>query len=144
MLVFIVFGSSVSYFGFTNGKNGKESPSWPTVNGTVTRSKVKFSSNGYFPSIMYRYTIDGKEYETFGIDYGRIVEGSQAHAFAKNIVKRFPLGSQVDVYYDPLDPGESVLIPGGTSASWFIVAFGGVFIFIGLLVPISFVRKMLF
>ncbi|MCM8538380.1 MAG: DUF3592 domain-containing protein [Lentisphaeraceae bacterium] len=140
-IIFILFGALVCYFGYTSAEKGEASKSWPTVKGKITYSEVLHSRNGYFPSVDYEYSINGVKYINYDIDYGRVVERSKAQSFAKRIVKRFYLGSEVDIYYDPSDPEESVLIPGGNTMNWFLIAFGGIFIAIGLIVPISFIRN---
>ncbi|GMT48973.1 MAG: hypothetical protein IEMM0008_0512 [bacterium] len=122
---------------------GKESVSWPFIDGVITSSKVTkhTSSSGggssriggggsirhrtitYKADIHYKYTINGKEYtndkKAFGSSNG---SSKEAHAIA--IVKRYPKGKNVKVYYKPDDPGTAVLEPGFEWKTYLFILIG--------------------
>jgi Protein of unknown function (DUF3592) len=52
---------------------------------------------------------------------------STAAGRAQDIVARYPDGAAVTVYYDPVDPSDSVLEPGGTRGIAFLRLIGWAF-----------------
>ena len=87
-----------------------QSPSWPTVAGTVLKSEVD-TRLGKGPrhqlEVRYEYTVDGRRY-----DSGRVFFGQTAYRFRANAeaaAERFPVGSHPAVHYDPDDASIAVL-----------------------------------
>jgi hypothetical protein len=116
---------------------------WPSTSGQILTANVDEEerrdrdSDGrtrtrytYTPRISYAYTIQGVEYTGHRIradDSG----GDRDKAF--DTINDFPVGSIVNVYYDPSDPGSSVLKQGADSvAVWVFGGVGGVFMIVGL------------
>lgn len=125
----------------------KASEDWPTVTGVVIESDVEArqdrdrngngnrSSTTYKAIVVYDYTVDGKEYSSGRIWFGSDISTSD-QAQMRNIVKGYPTGSDVKVYYNPDDPAEAVLQPGVFFTSYFLLIFGGVFAVVGSVVMI--------
>ncbi|NDJ76004.1 MAG: DUF3592 domain-containing protein [Chloroflexi bacterium] len=87
---------------------------WPTVSGTITHSRVRYSapyddpdfSHAYLPVIRYSYTVDGVTYA----DTAFADEDLWPEADAVRLVEQYPLNSVVTVRYDPHAPRRSVLV----------------------------------
>ena len=68
---------------------------------------------GYVPEVRYEYTVNGQEYE--GYIYAYNIKGTGfsprygKKRWAQEILKRYHIGDTVRVYYDPRDPGKSLL-----------------------------------
>lgn len=98
-------------------RQSRESQAWPETLGEVVASEVRsksvmtsqqISRRVYRPNIVYRYAVAGQPYESSRLIHAeRYFNGSQT--WARNIAKRFPVGSQVRVYYDPAQPAYAVL-----------------------------------
>lgn len=108
------------------------SAAWPTVEGEVVRSAVSIveyrdSKDGqlkYRPRLdfAYAYEVDGRAYEGSRYDASGAWPSGDVHAFAAE----HPVGTHVQVHYDPDDParsGLSVAGPGQT-VGFRIMAYG--------------------
>lgn len=90
------------------------STGWPTTTGVVTRAYVSpYAGNprGYYQAIvLFRYEVNGTAYESRRI---RAVElfGNKPTEMQR-LIRAYPPGSEVVVYYDPADPGYALLLPG--------------------------------
>lgn len=113
---------------------------WPTTEGRITRSQLERSKKEgrtmYSADVAYEYVLDGK---TFGGDrvwFGDNARSSDPTAW-KRAVERYPMGSGVQVHYDPDDPQESVLEPGLTWAGSVIYLVGLGILALGGLIVLS-------
>src|SRR6266566_1778923 len=52
---------------------------------------------------------------------------------AQAILKGYPVGGQVPVFYDPSNPKNSALVPGGSRGNWYFLLLGLVFMAAGAL-----------
>ena len=105
---------------------------WPSVPGTVRTSGVvedssssgsrRSSSVTYHANVVYDYVVEGKAYQGERISYGSYGTGDEERA--TRIAAGYPEGAAVRVYFQPDDPGESVLEPGTEGVPWFFVAMG--------------------
>ena len=121
------------------------SESWPTTTGTVVTSEVRTQRSGdgnsYSARVIYDYVVDDVAYTS-----GKITVadgGSSRSAPATRLVEQYPVGSQVDVYYNPLVPDDSVLQPGApTVLNW--LYWGGVaFVVLGVLILLRAILRIL-
>ncbi len=112
--VLIVFGLILGGFGLFRYNVGKKSADWPSVSGKVTCSRAQSTRVDkrmrYTPVVKYAYAVHGRSYA------GGRISASDMHQKtiirAKDILRKYPVGGQVPVYYDPDDPGVSLLEPG--------------------------------
>jgi hypothetical protein len=105
---------------------------WPAAEGEVRSSSVlelrsarAGSSRLYRPEILYAFTVDGMEYTgvrrtLYAINCG----GSDSPA---KVVAQYPVGRRVMVYYDPVNPRESILIRESAFPSAVFVTVIGLF-----------------
>ena len=103
---------------------GKESVSWKHVEGSITRSElrkeVRLVSYGkkshrltiYIPDIEYEYVVDEKRYTSTQLYSLSDSIQSEQYSDSKAMLRRYKLGSPVDVYYNDQDPSVAVLEPG--------------------------------
>ena len=62
----------------------------------------------YAPRIVYAYTVHGTGYQGERLRFGPVTLSSEA-GDAERAASRYPPGSEVTVYYDPVNPAESAL-----------------------------------
>ena len=95
--------------------------------GTILESRVQVRTTSsetgteFDPIIRYRYRVQGQEYVN---NTWQKIGNSPTRQEAQDIVDRYPQGKRTTVYYDPEDPQNSVLVPGNTSeTSWVLWLF---------------------
>jgi hypothetical protein len=100
---------------------------WPTVAGTILESRVQIRTSSsdtgteFDPIIRYQYRVQRQQYVN---DTWQKIGNSPTRHEAQEIVNRYPQGKRTTVYYDPADPQNSVLVPGNTSeTSWVLWLF---------------------
>ena len=64
---------------------------------------------------MYEYAVGGVSYSSSNISFTADQDSVSGCGFAREALKSYPPGKAVSVYYDPQNPKDSVLIPGGTN-----------------------------
>ena len=147
-LIFTGIGVGVGWFiGWPTLQDAKASESWPSVKGKVieselVRSRNKDNKSSYSADVIYEFTVDGEEFEGDNVWFGQY--GSSNRSEMQKIVTEYPVGKEVDVYYKPDDPNESVLQPGAFTSSYMLLIFGGIFAGVGLLMLSVPIIKMLF
>ena len=106
-----------------------------TTQGRITESTTYWKSKGWNYEIWYEYNVDGEFYKSDRVSYG--YAGSSSKSFAISYVNKYPVGKSVVVYYDSVNPKNSVLEPNNFNYDWIfiiimIAALGFFFIAIGL------------
>jgi hypothetical protein len=148
-VIFIVIGGAIVWWAGYLILRDKESKEWPTVEGVISasemlsfktteterRNKGQLSSRKrevivFSAEIAYTYTVDGKEYTSDNIEMG--AETSKFSGDIKAKVEEYPKGKQVTVYYNPEDHNDAMLEVGFGPALYIPLAFGGFFLFMGL------------
>ncbi|GIX30697.1 MAG: hypothetical protein KatS3mg124_1169 [Porticoccaceae bacterium] len=83
---------------------------WPQAPGVVLESRVVRLGNADSeqPVVHYRYSVAGRTYSGRRITW---TEGGGNAQWARSLVRQYPPGRQVRVYYDPSDPARAVLRP---------------------------------
>ena len=141
----IGLGLAVIFIALSQIKAGKESESWPSVRGRIVESKVRSrrteytdrdtgvrkTRTEYFPHVVYEYEVDSEVYKGSRICFG-CVDAKEETAY--RLVRMYPKGREVDVYYDPEKPSRSVLQPGEDLEMREAMIGGIVFVAAGILV----------
>jgi Protein of unknown function (DUF3592) len=140
-LIFVGLGSFLIYRTQQSKKKAQVSQNWPSTPGQVTDSHVSRSQStdsdgdtsiSYSARVAYTYQVGGQAYSgqnnAFGFNPSYSSE-SKAQAEAA----RYPVGSQVPVYYDPGKPSDAVL-ERQASGSKVAMILGIIFIVIGICV----------
>jgi hypothetical protein len=100
--------------------------------GKVLSSKKEFHGTygGWRFSITYEYEVDGHYYTSNRVHYG--FQAMDEQSYAESYVEKYPVDKQVLVYYDPRNPGKSVLEP---SVKWtFLLPFYGLLILLVIVI----------
>lgn len=139
-LLFALIGGGVGFFiGKPILDNAKASESWPSVPGKVIESELERRRNDgkttYSAVIVYQYTVDGQQLECDDVWFGQYSTSDRSEI--NRIVRQYPVGQQVDVYYSPNDPATAVLQPGVTASSYLVFGIGMLFFGIGGLMIIG-------
>ncbi|MGY8749772.1 MAG: DUF3592 domain-containing protein [Pirellulales bacterium] len=140
-LVFAIIGSVVIYFfGMPIVTKAKASLEWPQVSGVVTASEIQ-SHRGddgttYSADVTFDYIVIDEKLSGDTVYFGDNVQTSSRSAAAKT-VRKYPVGKEIQVYYSPESPDESVLEPGATWSSYFLLIFGSIFLAVGGLVALG-------
>lgn len=147
MPIFAILGILLTVFwGIPTARNATKSQQWPSVEGSITLSDMATnydSEDGsvtYSAKVFYAYSVGGTAHTGSTVSFGDY--GSSDPSHAGGIVSRYPAGSRVQVYYDPVDPNNSVLEPGATWSSFVGVIAGIVFLVIGILGFVVSLRKI--
>ncbi|MDD5466249.1 MAG: DUF3592 domain-containing protein [Anaerolineales bacterium] len=138
-LLFAGIGTFLIYKGLQARKKAEASQGWPATTGQITQAQVSRSthtdsdgdtSTSYTPHVEYSYRVAEQEFTGKNITFGLTQSFSQP-AKAQAVLARYPVGSQVSVYYDPNQPGDAVLErkAGGFTAS---LAIGAIFLLLGV------------
>ena len=141
--VLLVFGLVLGGFGMYRYNMGKKSTSWPSANGRITYSHASPHSekNGtqYMPTVRYTYAVKGKSYTGT-----RITASDQYQkniSSANDILRDYPVGKGVAVYYNPSDPAVSLLEIGIQGNVYVMLAgAGGCFLF-AVFIAVSLLKK---
>jgi len=134
-LLFIAFGLGFSLVYALPFLRSFRTRRWPCVTGRIYQARVKASYNitererHYKPDIRYEYQVAGKTYRSHRL--GIYARSGAGYVFATDAMERYPEGSKVNVYYDPADPADAVLIQGpeyqalvGALIPWVFVGLG--------------------
>ena len=146
-IFFAVAGLMMLLMQWGSRRLARQAASWPQVEGRVVRSETEsfLSRSGqthgprvrlYEPVIEYAYRVEGREYHSAQLSFGgELASGNRAGA--DETVARYPVGSAVQVHYDPQNPSQAVIdlkvalaLPGLALAAVFLVLaafFGGAF-----------------
>lgn len=113
-LVLVLLAAASFGAGRYYGGKFEERSSWPSTDGVVvtnfaTTYKHRNPKTGFWEDRVsrvfeYTYDVDGRTYTGDELGYG---EGGFV-----DMDERYPVGSKVEVFYDPSDPSQAALIVG--------------------------------
>lgn len=115
------FGLLVLLFAIAFGRMIKQASGWPVTTGHIVSSGVdaylarndvtdRRLRTSYKSSVVYQYQVNGREYTGGRLTMGVVISASFPGA-ANRTARRYPVGTEVQVHYNPQSPGESVLHP---------------------------------
>ncbi len=111
MLVSIPF---VEWMMIGNLREALRSKGWPTTSGKITKSEVTWdlyqAKPRYSPDLSYDYQVGEKTFSGTAVRVGKLTTKSEHDA--EEIVRQFPVGKDVPVFYDPANPSSSCFITG--------------------------------
>lgn len=147
LFVTILFMSIIIFTGiFALSISGKAfklsiaSKTWPSTQGIITSTEVVREDFGsgtkrrtsYHPVVRYSYAVDMKSFNSDVISFAN--SGTRFRNDANTIIAKYPVNSNVEVYYDSSLPEIAVLEPGLTFTIIFKTLVAGC---LGLLFVIS-------
>jgi hypothetical protein len=119
---------------FSTGRKVAQASRWPSAMGTILMSMVQWRASGSnstsganYPVVMYSYQAMGQAYQGNKIAPGPEVGGMGA----QKVVARYPMGTQVMVYYNPENPSEALLergTPGIVKVLWISLVVADAFL----------------
>ena len=128
LYIFLGIGVLCLYLGAMKAKEGWEARRWPTAKGRIIVSKVDEFRTGrgirvarLCLDIDYLYMVKGVIYEGHRVNVGWACFGSESSV--KRALKRYPVGKEVEVHYDPRDPSRALLEPG---LDWSVLFLWGI------------------
>jgi hypothetical protein len=122
LLLLLIMGG-IAAFMF---RNVAASRNWQPTTGQVLSSRivVRYSEEGGgtdYPDVTYGYSVMGQQYQSDRIFVGGAVGGLGA----RKTIERYPVGSPVQVYFNPQRPDQAVLERRSPTAV-FLAILGGV------------------
>ncbi|MFL5331418.1 MAG: DUF3592 domain-containing protein [Gemmataceae bacterium] len=130
-LVAVLFAMAYLCYVFTASR-------WPTVRGKIIESGVEAFLNyrnmddtgrvytNYKPSVLYAYDVNGHHFTGDRVSLG-VKISSTLPLIAKRMAKKYAVGTEVDVRYNPQSPGESTLHAFSWVQLLLILIIGAVF-----------------
>lgn len=105
-------------------RRGRASLQWPRAPGRITRSWIESRGSGeYCLHVGYEFQVNGCHFNTDTISFMGITATRMTDAYEqyRAEILRYPVGLEVDVFYDPDQPAVAVL-QRGTSMGAVVVA----------------------
>lgn len=148
----VLLGLATTVFGIYFIFYGNDAASWPETQGVVvsaevaTRTPLRGTGGArslgqrqrmrqFYPSITYRWTVNGQAYTG-----SRYQVGANAESYyvaerekAQAEVAKFPPGRAIPVFYDPADPSAAVLVRDVSAGVYVPLPLGLVMLALGLL-----------
>lgn len=128
--LFIVSGVIATIWGGLLLARARKKMHWPAVTGRIEVSEAASAEDDLLPHIEYSYTVQDVDYrKTLDFPGG----SSPTPEFAASYVEKYPLGAEVQVYYDPQHPEHATLETGLQGGDWLVFIFGVATVMVGLL-----------
>ena len=133
-----LFAAVLCWFTFSNMQ---ASNAWPSTRGTITVSELS-SPNPINPkkkkaNVRYSYQVNGSRHTGSVIKFADTTGSRESLQAA--LIAPYPVGADVDVFYDPDNTGTAVLEPGGGLRGLLLVlpplilaGIGGMLLYSGL------------
>ena len=130
----LVMGMFFVVFGIRNHTLGKQSESWPSVQGNLAGESTSSRKKKRI-HISYEYRVKDVTYKNSRVNF------QDDKASKKQIRSQYNVGDSLAVFYNPTDPEQSVLQRGATLTSLLMKLFGALFCF-GMSAFFIFSRKL--
>jgi uncharacterized protein DUF3592 len=98
---------------FGECRSAEASVKWPSASGQITASSVQkfgFLRKAFVPFVEYAFKANGHDQTGKRVAYRMLATRDEKEAQA--FISKYPVGAQVKVAYDPVDPRDSVLERG--------------------------------
>lgn len=116
----LVGGIIISIWGWRVLARSNKIKSWPVTKGTIEQASPSSEANDLLPHIEFSYQAKGNTYQCVF----RFPEGTHPlPEFNQAYLDKYPVGKEVEVYYDPEKPETATLEPE-TQGDWMILALG--------------------
>lgn len=115
----IIIGTALGAYSLFSMYKCFQSNSWEKTKGTVADTDI-VSTRGArnteeTETIFYEYVVNGKKYRGKKVKMGIEMRfTSDNYSSARDRLSMYRIGQSVNVYYNPKNPKEACLIPGGT------------------------------
>jgi hypothetical protein len=135
--LFLVFGLLLCVGWYFLRKKAQASLAWPSTPGQVIASDVnRYRGNdGEWAEearVVYEYAVGGTPFKGNRITFGGASSGNRAAA--RKTVARYSAGANVEVFYDPAQPGSAVLERKMPGMFVLLPIVGGIFAIVGIVI----------
>jgi len=132
--LFLLGGPVCGYFALSMVADAQETANWPHADGVITRSEVCelgiAISPDFKPDITYEYELNGQSHVGNRV---RTNDGEfDKRSGAEQVVRRYPVGKKVRVYYNPTNPNNSMLEAGAGFQEYALVFVAFIMFAIGV------------
>ena len=132
MLAAALVGAACLFFGCVNTANIIRARHWPVTEGVirshVVRDEVVPVADGYVSepqaAVRFEYAVGGRQLQSDRLRFTGQA-GGWRHTFSPAFAAAYPVGTSVQVAYNPADPSDAVLLPVGLPWGSATVALGG-------------------
>ena len=129
----IAFGAVFAAPGIYYALRATRLRTWPSAPGRIVSCELTWDTGGQHiqlrPKVRYAYAVQGKSYEGTQLtmaDWLYTTGIVQARSYAR----RFPVGKDVSVYYEPENHSKSVVVKPGFIAATVMIAMGVVTVYV--------------
>ncbi len=105
---------------------------WPSVTGKILMSRLVRSGSKLKPKIVYQYSVGDRTFKGENIYAGTLILSLSSPA--STLIKQYPEGKKVTVYYNPKNPQEAVLKRGINIDAMVLLGVGLFMFFIALFI----------
>jgi hypothetical protein len=133
--VFIIAGGFMIWYGLRSRKLASASKTWPSTPGKIVTSWVRETESTdsenrttttYVAEVEYEYKVDGQPLQGNRVQFG--LGGSGNSTALRAIVKRYPVGAEVQVFYDPAKPKQCTLEQKAAGSAMILLFLGVLFL----------------
>jgi hypothetical protein len=132
--LFIIAGLFATFWGWRIIREGKKTLSWPKAQGSISKVEATSKADDLLPRIEFSYRVNDKDYQC-PLNFPDSVSPSQE--LTNQYLKKYPVGTNVQVSYNHDKPEISTIEPGIANGDWFVfvlgiltVIFGVIFLFV--------------
>lgn len=119
--LFILFGAVATLWGYVIISRARRTLNWPHVEGVIEECRLSSQHDDLLPHIVFRYSVADSLYR-HAMEFSGDITPTQE--FARSYVEKYPLGSKVQVYFQPDNPQKATLEPGLGRGDWLVLAIG--------------------
>ncbi len=119
--LFLLGGLAITLWGWSIIATARQTLRWPQVDGVIERSDVLSDEDDLLPMIVFSYLVNGQQ-QNGKVEFP--AGTMPTPELAASYVERYPLGSRVRVFYNPMNIQQSTLAPGMGQGDWMIFALG--------------------
>ncbi len=121
LVIMTILGLGLTFLATAKIMKAATAKKWPVTMGTITNSSVSGAIK-YYPSVTYTYTVDSVAYNSNRV--ANMSFKTKNMSVVEDFLKKYPNGSQIQVYYNDSKPSDAFLEPGITSGNYLLSAFG--------------------
>ncbi len=119
--MFIVSGLAITAWGVRIMAQARKTQRWPSVDGEIVHSVAGAETEDLLPDIEFSYRVGSGEFSQKMVFPSGTMPSPE---FNKSYLKKYPVGAQVRVYYDPGQHNMATLEPGTANGDWMVLAAG--------------------
>ncbi len=116
LLLFVAGGVYLIVTSVRSRRKAQASQSWPSVTGRVLAADIveyvsrdeDKTTRSYHLAVQYEYEVNGQRYVGDKVNIGPVRRNINPRR-SQEILARYPVGGNVTVYYNPVNPQEAVL-----------------------------------